>query len=811
MLRERTALLRSFVENLTAVAAAKDTGGRYLFANPAFEGLVGAASGDLVGKTDDQLFPPDVAATLRANDRRVLEAEGPLEIEETLALGDGVRVYLSLRFPLRDHDGRIYGIGSISTDITERRRATERLAAQFEATRALAGAATLEEAAPRILEVVGRSLRWDVGILWLVDGRANALKPARLWCVPEVDRRAVEAAHPAAGFARGQGLPGIIWASREPVWLPDIRDDPRIVRRALGERLGLRAIAGFPVVAGDGVLGVIEFLSREARPPEDEVLRMMAAVGSQIGQFIERRRVDRELIESEARYRAILQAVSSYAIIVADQGGRVLSWNAGAERMFGYAEGEVLGKPVSVLMPERFRAAHEQGLERLHRTGESRVVGRTLELAGRRNDGVEFPIELSLAAIRSGDGTYFTGIVQDLTERKRAEEALRKAQEQFLHSQKMEALGRLAGGVAHDFNNLLTTIVGWSEVLLGRLSPDDPSRRPVEEVRRAGERASGLTRQLLAFSRRQALAPRIVDLNAIVADLVKMLGRLVGEDIELETVLAPGLGRVRADPGQIEQVIVNLAVNARDAMPGGGRLTIETAEVDLDASYAREHREVRPGRHVVLIVSDTGHGMDEATRARMFEPFFTTKAPGQGTGLGLSTVYGIVRQAGGHIFVYSEPGHGTTFRIYLPLVPGEAETPAVAPPAPRGGAETVLLCEDDPAVRALMREVLAGHGYRVIEARDGAQAIELGRAHPAEIDLLVTDVVMPGTSGPAVARGCAAANPRLRVVYVSGYTEKWAMGTVGVDAGVAFLQKPFSPDALARKVREVLDAGKTAG
>jgi two-component system cell cycle sensor histidine kinase/response regulator CckA len=397
-------------------------------------------------------------------------------------------------------------------------------------------------------------------------------------------------------------------------------------------------------------------------------------------------------------------------------------------------------------------------------------------------------------------------LVREIAERKLGEEALRASEEQLRQSQKLESVGQLAGGIAHDFNNLLTVINGNSDLLLRRLD-DEKQRERVEEIKRAGERAAQLTRQLLAFSRKQILQPVVLDLNHVVPDVGKMLRRLIGEGIDLITALDPGLGQVDADPGQIEQVLMNLAINARDAMPKGGKLTIQTANVYLDESYVRTHAAVKPGPYVMLAVSDTGHGMDAETQARIFEPFFTTKEKGKGTGLGLSTVYGIVKQSGGNICVYSEVGRGTTFKIYLPCVGEAAEPHAQAAPqsiTPQG-VETVLLVEDDEIVRKLAREILELNGYGVLTAADGGEALSLCEHHEGPIHLLLTDVVMPQMSGREVAERATALRPAMKVLYMSGYTDDSIIHHGVLDAGVAFLEKPFTPDAMARKVREVLD------
>jgi signal transduction histidine kinase/CheY-like chemotaxis protein len=400
---------------------------------------------------------------------------------------------------------------------------------------------------------------------------------------------------------------------------------------------------------------------------------------------------------------------------------------------------------------------------------------------------------------------------RDISVRKGSEEALRRSEEQLRQSQKMEAIGQLAGGVSHDFNNLLTAILGYAELMAMRLKPGDPLLRDVAEIRKAADRASALTRQLLAFSRKQLLSPRIVDLNAVVKQMESLLNRVIGEDIRLVSHLAPRLHPVRVDPGQFEQVLLNLAVNARDAMPRGGMLTIETGNVDLHEQLGFDHDALAPGRYVTLAVSDTGVGMDLQTRQRVFEPFFTTKEQGKGTGLGLSTVYGIVRQSGGHVWVYSEPGHGACFRIYLPRVEaGPGPTPDLRETLPEPvragrGTETLLVVEDEHSVRELTRQVLRLHGYRTLDAANGGEALAVAAAHDGPIDLLITDVVMPGMSGPDLAARFQAARPETAVLFLSGYTSHAVVGGGMLEAGKDFLQKPFTPSDLAATVRGILD------
>ncbi|MDB5309730.1 MAG: Blue-light-activated protein [Gemmataceae bacterium] len=490
--------------------------------------------------------------------------------------------------------------------------------------------------------------------------------------------------------------------------------------------------------------------------------------------------------------RSVLDSVND-AIITVDERGGVQSVNPAAERVFGYAVGEGVGCDVTALLSEPDRSGHGRDTACFRPGAEANGIGRECRL--RRKDGSPFPGEVAVTDFRLDDGRYYTVVVRDLTERKRLEDQLRQAQ-------KMEAVGQLAGGVAHDFNNLLTVINGYSELLMAEFPPSDRRRESVTAIREAGERAAGLTGQLLAFSRKAIVEPKVLDLNEVIDSTGKMLRRLIGEDITLTTVLSPALSRVRIDPGQVEQVIMNLAVNARDAMPRGGRLSIETA----DAEVRPGDPDLPPTLHVRLAVSDTGCGMTDDVKAHIFEPFFTTKGPGSGTGLGLATVYGIVKQAGGHITAESQAGSGTTFTILLPAVP-EAAGPAGSGEirlASRG-TETVLLAEDEDGVRGLSRLALEMQGYTVLESGTGTDALRAAAAHPGPIHLLVTDVVMPDLGGRELADAVRARRPGVKVLYMSGYTDD-AIVRRGVSRGIeAFLQKPFTPLGLARKVREVLD------
>ena len=559
-----------------------------------------------------------------------------------------------------------------------------------------------------------------------------------------------------------------------------------------------------PVILVTGSLNeetAVEFMKAGAADYvlKDHLARLPQAIKRALSES--RLREERELAvaalrASEEQYRALFEN-TPYPMWVFDlDTHKLLAVNGAAIAHYGYRREEFLALRLEDLRPPE----DIPGLERHLATRPSgyRTTG---PWRHRKKDGTIIHVETS------GDEIPFAGrraelvVIDDVTERKRLEE-------QFRQAQKMEAVGRLAAGVAHDFNNLLTAILGTTDLMMEDLPADHPNREGLLDIRGAAERAAVLTRQLLTFSRQQVVSPRVLRLNEIITDLVKLLRRLLGEDVTIATALAPDCGHVKADPGQLEQVLVNLSVNARDAMPNGGRLMLETRNVDLDAAYPTERVTIPAGRYVMLAVTDTGTGMDANTKARIFEPFFTTKPVGKGTGLGLATVYGVVQQSGGYIWLYSELGHGTSFKIYLPRVDA-VETEAASEPSLAGaldGSETVLVAEDEEAVRQIIEKALDAHGYRVLSARDGAEALERASAYAGQVDLLVTDVVMPDMNGRELSRRLVETRPNLRTLYLSGYTDDATLHRGVLQQGVAFLQKPFSLRMLARKVREVIEA-----
>jgi two-component system cell cycle sensor histidine kinase/response regulator CckA len=511
--------------------------------------------------------------------------------------------------------------------------------------------------------------------------------------------------------------------------------------------------------------------------------------------------------ETRNRLVAIVES-SQDAIISKTLQGTITSWNRGANTLFGYSEAEMVGRPITDLIPAERLDEEPEILARISR-GESVEDFDTVRI---RKDGSRVDVSLLISPIRgaAGEVVGVAKIARDITERRKAEAALRRSEEQLRQSQKMEAIGSLAAGVAHDFNNLLSVILSYANLLVEELKPGDPTRADLEEIHKAGVRAAELTRQLLAFSRQQMLQPSVLDPNQVLVGIQKMLARVLGEDVLLTLLPCHDVGKIYADRGQLEQVLMNLVVNARDAMPRGGNLTIETANVFLDEQYAADHHGVTPGPYVMTAVTDTGTGIDRETIPRIFDPFFTTKEKGKGTGLGLSTVYGIVQQSGGHIWVYSEPGTGTTFKVYLPRTDRRLELPLPVQPSDASyrGDETVLLVEDEEQVRTVIRSILRRQGYDVLEAQNGGEAFLISERFNATIHLLLTDVVMPRMSGRELAERLEPSRPDMKVLYVSGYTRDTTLLHGVLEAGVAFLQKPLTPDVLARKVRDVLDGVK---
>jgi two-component system cell cycle sensor histidine kinase/response regulator CckA len=593
--------------------------------------------------------------------------------------------------------------------------------------------------------------------------------------------------------------------------LPDLVKSYPTIQPSL--QAGFQSMMSIPLILKNQVMGILHFRSKKPNAYSETDVRLAERVSSQIAGAIanarlwaERKEAEEALRKSEEKFQRLFdEAPVGYMEL--DSQGRITHVNHTELDLLGYSAEEMLGQPVWNFIVEE-EMARQSVTAKL---AGAIPPGRGFERTFRRKDGKTLPFLIEETFNRDADGNVkrINTTHQDITERKRAEKEMADLQEQLRQSQKMEAVGRLAGGIAHDFNNLLTAIKDFADLSLLDVKEDTPLSANLKEIQKASERAADLIRHLLAFSRRQIFETKVLDINSLLLNLEKLLHRLVGEDIELISRLAKDLGRVRVDPGQLEQVVMNLAVNARDAMPSGGKLTIQTVNVELDEAYAHSHIAVTPGRYVELSVSDTGVGMSREVKEKIFEPFFTTKGKGKGTGLGLSTVYGIVKQSGGNIWVYSEPGQGATFKIYLPRVEEELDG-AVQPPRdaysfPKG-SETILLVEDEASVRDLAVRLLKQQGYTVWEAANGEEALRVAHEHAEEtIHLLLTDVVMPQVGGKDLAERLKISMPELKVLFTSGYTDDAIVHHGVLSPGINFLQKPFSLATLTQKVREVLD------
>jgi two-component system cell cycle sensor histidine kinase/response regulator CckA len=673
--------------------------------------------------------------------------------------------------------------------IADRRLARLRGLARLSAV--IASSLDLDQILGEIARAAAELMNADAAGLWVADDLTRTLESRAF------SSELLAASYPRRRIGFDEGLPGWVATNREALVIPDVFADGRILAVDWFRQHGLRSAYLVPIVHQDSLLGVLALNGRGPFDLASEDREMLGTFVGQAALAIRNARLYAEVREARD-FLGSIAAHSPAGIVTTDVRGRVTYWSPRAQELLGYRAEEVLGRPVSELQRGGLEAARAL-MRRLR--AEDRIREHEAEVLTRDGRWVECRFSLALLRNQAGTTIGTLAILEDTSERKRLEAQLRQAQ-------KMEAVGRLAGGIAHDFNNLLAVIMGHSDLIRAVLRKGDALAHDVEQIRRASERAATLTRQLLAFSRRQFLQPQVIEVNTLVSNLATMLRRLITENIQLELVLHPDAGRVSADPGQLEQVIMNLAVNARDAMPEGGRLTLETAPAQLDQAFVAAHPGSALGAHVRVSIHDTGCGMGPDILAHLFEPFFTTKEPGRGTGLGLSTVYGIVKQHRGYVDVVSEVGRGTSVGVYLPRIEARppAQRVAVRERLKPGSRETVLFVEDEVALRDLMHRVLAKGGYTVLAAGDGLEALALAEAHPGRIDIVVTDVIMPRMNGPELVARLRTRDPAIRLLYVSGYTaDQLRSQTTDLGADATLLAKPFTSDGLLRTVREVLD------
>ena len=760
-LRER-ARLAAIVEASDDAIIGKTLDGIITSWNRGAQNIFGYTPDEIVGQSIQRLVPPGH----ESEEAAILEtlAQGEARRFETRRLRkDGREIDVAVTTsPLRDPSGRVIGVSKVARDITDRKQAEEM---------------KLELAARK------QQLRFRA----LIENSADGIGLSN-------EAGEIEYLSPAGVKILGRPIAELIGTTiRSYIHEDDMEDALSHRQRVLAG--GQAAPAARRIVRPDGTVRWIEVTATNLLDNP-----AVGAIVSNVRDITDRKLAEAALVAAEKRFTALFES-GIIGIVIAGGGGSVLQANDAFLAMVGYTREDLATGQVDwrKLTPLEWAETSAETNADLLRQG----YAKPREKEYFRKDGTRVSVLVGVAVV---EGDQMISCSIDLTERKRAAATLAALEVQLRQSQKMDAVGRLAGGVAHDFNNVLSVILSYGELLLADMKPGEPMRDDVEEIRKAGMRAAALTRQLLMFSRQQVLEPKVLDLNEVLTSMDKMLQRILGADVDLVSLPAQGLGRVRVDPSNIEQVIMNLAVNARDAMPTGGKLTMETDNVVLDEAYAREHLGVTPGSHVMLAVSDTGVGMDKATVARIFEPFFTTKEPGKGTGLGLSTVFGIVQQSGGSLWVYSEPGKGTTFKVYLPRVDAAVEAPNPAgPPTTLRGSETILLVEDDDQVRAVAQGILRRNGYHVIEARNAGEALLHSEQRPGTIDLLLSDVVMPQMSGPELAKRLAGPRPEMKVLCMSGYTDDSIVRHGALDARIAYLQKPFTPEALTTKIREVLD------
>ena len=751
---------REFYENILNsmddLVIVKDMLHRWVFLNDAACKFWGFTREELIGKSDYDIFPKEEADVYWEKDNKVFETNEVDLNEESQTIG-AERHFLSTKKSLyRDiRTGNKYVV-AIGRDITERKSVEEGLK-NSEAV--LARAEQIAHLGSWEMDVATGELFWSQEIYRMFGADQEEMSPTYelvLRFIHPGDKEAVVRSHNKA------------LAGKTPHSIKHriVRSDGEI--RTVHER----AIVIF-----------------------DETGKPVRMVGT-VQDITEQEVIQETLRESEEKYRTLFDNAAD-AIVISDEEGNFLEVNRVACERFGYSKEEFTHMTLADINTSEYIDSIPEKIKQIKEKGQA-----FFETQAVRRDGTTFPTEVSSVKFSYRGKPAILSVSRDITPRKQLES-------QLLQSQKMEAIGQLAGGVAHDFNNLLTAIMGYSGMLKLKADLDKKHMNYLDEIIRSSERASSLTSQLLAFSRKQVLQPKIINANTLVANIEKMLCRLIGEDVDLSTVLDPELGVIKADPGQIEQVIMNLAVNARDAMLKGGKLTIETCNIYQDKEYCKAHTAASPGWYVMLTISDTGHGMDEETKKHIFEPFFTTKAKGQGTGLGLATVYGIVKQSGGYIWVYSEPDRGTTFKVYFPrvdIVENDKENSSEAT-KPLKGNETILIAEDEEVVRNLIFESLVIFGYDVIKANNGREAIEVFKKNSdGSIHMLITDVIMPDMGGRELVENLEKQKTNLKVLYISGYTDNAIVHHGELDKGVAFLQKPFSPHVLAKKVREVLDA-----
>ena len=690
----------------------------------------------------------------------------------------------------------------LKKEVARRIKVEQEIHLLYEMTKAIVTSKDFHSALEVVLKEVCSAIGWDIGEAWLPspDGTALEYSHARYCSLNNLNR--FESISRKQSFKKGIGLPGRVWSTGQIEWITDVTkgSQAQFIRNDIAKECGIKTAIGIPIIAGDDCLAVLVFFSTMFKKREERLTELVSSVASQLSLVIKQKKAEEEIRKRNIELALLTQVIEQTieSVIITDTEGIIVYVNPTFERISGYNRSEVIGKMPNIIKSGEHDARFFQEMWATIKAGK---IWRG-QIINKRKDGTLYTDESTIIPVRDEKGTIvnFAGIQNDATHDIQLEE-------QYRQMQKMEAIGQLTAGIAHDFNNIMTAVNGYAELLQMRFPQEDPRQQFLNNIIYSGEKATNLIQQLLAFSRRQVIEPKVLNLNHVVDNMSKMLKRLIGEHVQLKTILSPDLWNIKSDPTQIEQIIVNLAVNARDAMPDGGQLTIETANVVLDDNFVSTHLETSPGDFIMIALYDTGQGMSKSVASHIFEPFFTTKGIGKGTGLGLSTVYGIVKQNNGSIWVYSEEGSGTTFKIYLPRttesvdeIPG-SEAAKEAP----GGDETILVAEDDEKVRELVSQILTTRGYKVLVAKDGQEAIQVSNRHFGDIHLLLTDVIMPVMTGKILSEQITQARPGIRVLFMSGY----AADMIGLQmiraADLPLIQKPFNTGELLSKVREILD------
>ncbi|MBI5235360.1 MAG: PAS domain S-box protein [Deltaproteobacteria bacterium] len=799
LLTESEKTLRTIIDNSIAVIYLKDALGAYKLVNKRFEDVFGVSMEHIKGKTDADIFPAEAASAFRSNDLRLIEARRPMEFDEEARQTDGMHSYISVKVPLFGPDGENAGVCCISTDITERKHMEEEMRLLQRLSMSINVAKDFRYSLRQTIIMVCRTMGWGFGEAW-VPAPDHASLQYEFGCDSDGnDISALIESSKALLFSPGVGLPGRVWATRRPELIRDVSADGAIFFRAdVAKALGFNACLGVPISADDdNALAVLVFFMERASHEDAHRIEIVSAVAAQLGSALKKKLMEETNNELRERYEGLLNNLTIGVYRASIEGnGRIIEANPALVSMMDASSRDDLLKRASADF-------YHDPARRADVTGRLRKYGflkdEELEMITCKGRRIWASVNAVIKKDKDGNA-YMDGFIEDITRKKSLEDQLR-------HSQKIEAVGRLAGGIAHDFNNILTATIGYGNILLRKRGDDPVVRGYVDNILTLSDRAASLTQGLLAFSRKQVVNLQPIDVNEALRRVEKILQRVIGEDVELKSSLTGPELVVMADAAQIEQVFFNLATNARDAMQRGGKLTITTSMVEVDNDFTRAHGYGDPGTYALIAFEDTGAGMNEETRKKIFEPFFTTKELGKGTGLGLAIVYGTVKQHNGFINVYSEPGRGSVFKIYLPLAPIPAAKESIKKrrAAMEGGTETILLAEDEEEVRTVTKNILEEFGYKVIEAINGEDACAKFAEHKDAVRLAILDVIMPKKNGIEAYEEIKRLKPDARALFVSGYAADTALAE-HLSAGKAdFMSKPVAPGDFLRKIREALD------